>query len=65
MYQETELSAAPSHLRRAHCKCNARSQARIKIHRQGQIVLVLEMIGNDVHVFREDQDAHVGHILQL
>ena len=42
---------------------NAWSQARIKIHRQ--LVLVMLTIGNDVYVFREDQDSHVGHVLQL
>ena len=36
---------------------NAWSQPRIKIHRQGRIVLALEIIGNE--------DAHVGHILHL
>ena len=41
---------------------NAWSQARIKIHR---LVLVMLIIGNDVNVFREDQDSHVGHVLQL
>ena len=44
---------------------SAWSQARIKMHKQGQMVLVLEITGNDVHVFRDDQEAHFGHVLQL
>ena len=41
------------------------SNACKNLHRQGEMVLVLDIFENDEYVFREDQDVHVGHVLQL
>ena len=35
------------------------------MHWQGQIVLVLEIIGKNMHILLEVLDAHVGQVLQL
>ena len=41
------------------------SNACKNLHRQGEMVLVLDIFENDEYVFREDQDVHVGQVLKL